>query len=98
MLLADLNADGGLLPYVPRLSPDAIVYDVGPPYIENWSRLRGVLATGVIDAPVIVTSTDPEALREHTDGSHIYALIGKPFELETLTQRLREALDQQGVA
>jgi DNA-binding response OmpR family regulator len=96
MRLADLNADGGLLPYATRLSPDAIVYDVGPPYIENWSRLQGVLATGTIAAPVIVTSTDPEALREHARNSAVFALVGKPFELTTLLEHVRTALDHAG--
>ena len=98
MRLADLNVGGGLLPFATRLLPDAIVYDVGPPYVENWSRLQGVLATGAITMPVIVTSTDPEAFRDHIGSGKVYALVGKPFELGTLTNELRAALDHRGVS
>jgi DNA-binding response OmpR family regulator len=95
MRLADLNADGGLLPYATRLNPDAIVYDVGPPFIENWSRLQGVLATGAITVPVIVTSTNPDALRQHVGNGTVHALVGKPFDLERLAHELRQALDNR---
>lgn len=96
MRLADLNTEGGLLPYAMRVLPDAIVYDVGPPYVENWERLQGVLASGAISVPVIVTSTDPQALAPHAKTSSVFALVGKPFELEQLTGCLREALDHAG--
>lgn len=93
--LADLNAEGGLLAYVAKLLPDAIVYDVGPPYVENWTRLEGVLASGTVTAPVIVTSTDPQALEAHVQG-RVAGLVGKPFEIDALASSVRAALDHHG--
>ncbi len=69
------------------------MYDVGPPYMENWERLQGVMASGAVTAPVIITSTDPDILRDKVRASPAAGLVGKPFEIEALISSLRDALD-----
>jgi DNA-binding response OmpR family regulator len=91
--LADLNSEGGFLSYATKLLPDAIVYDVGPPYMENWERLQGVIASGAVTAPVIITSTDPDILRDKVGASPAAGFVGKPFEIAELIGSVRDALD-----
>ena len=76
--------------------PDAIIYDLAPPYDENWSYFRDVfsrhpLARGI---PVIVTTTNARAASGYA-GPDVLELMLKPYDLEHLLSRVKKALARE---
>lgn len=73
--------------------PDAILLDVGIPYEENWSALQRLRHDPNITCPVIVTTTNEQALRQLVGvEERIQQVIGKPYDLDQLHHMVLAAI------
>ena len=80
--------------FVERHRPRVLVYDVAPPYEENWrlfQHVRGLEA--MRDCRFVITSVNPrhvEALAGRDE--RIYEVVGRPVDLDEIVNAVREAL------
>jgi len=73
--------------------PAAIIYDLAPPYKNNWQlflHLREV--PGFQDRPIILTSTNPRRLQEFADvGQAVFEVMETPYEINNLIDTVARA-------
>lgn len=82
----------GPLAFLRAEQPDATVYAVSPPYREGWEILQGVQAQWS-DRNFVVTTTNIGGLRSCVGPANAIEIIGKPFDLDEITEALRRLLD-----
>jgi CheY-like chemotaxis protein len=66
--------------------PDAIVYDIAPPYKSNWQLFQHVIQSpGVAECPVVLTSTNPERVRQLAGTTDpVFEVVETPYEIMKL--------------
>jgi CheY-like chemotaxis protein len=81
-----------LLAYVEQHQPDVIVYDVSPPYEENWHFLN--LCRAAVKGPkFVISTTNKRALDSLVGETEAIEIIGKPFDLEQILGAVQRALE-----
>jgi CheY-like chemotaxis protein len=85
-----------LVQFVEQHHPDCIVYDVAPPYDTNWTFLRLMRSSKVMQGRAfVVTTTNKKALDELIGPSDTVELLCKPYDLEQIVQAVTHALTTQ---
>lgn len=85
-----------LVEFVEQHHPDCIVYDVAPPYDTNWTFLRLMRSSKVMQGRAfVVTTTNKKALDELIGPSDTVELLCKPYDLEQIVQSVTHALSTQ---
>jgi CheY-like chemotaxis protein len=85
-----------LVEFVEQHHPDCIVYDVAPPYDTNWTFLRLMRNSRVMQGRAfVVTTTNKKALDELIGPSDTVELLCKPYDLEQIVQAVTHALSTQ---
>ena len=81
-----------LLVFLERVRPDVILYDLSPPYEENWAFLQRAreLPTFARSALVITTSNE-RAVRGFVS-LPVVEILGKPYDLDVLMRAMRQAI------
>ena len=74
--------------------PQVVVYDLAPPYDQNWRLFQDVRHTTALNrCRFIITSTNPERAYEIAGrDEHIYEIVGKPYDLLEIAQAVKGAL------
>jgi len=73
--------------------PAAIVYDVSPPYEENWTFLRLLRDTEAAKGrPFVITTTNKRALEAAIGATDAHEVIGKPYDLQEIVKAVHDAL------
>ena len=79
--------------FIRQHDPRVIVYDVAPPYESNWRLFQHISTRPVMRDREFVLTTTNAAHVQKLAGRHrpIFEVVGKPFDLDQLTQAVREA-------
>lgn len=76
-----------------RVHPDAVVYDVSYPYLENWRRLEELRSRDSLrNVPVVVTTSEAGELRRRVGISSAVELFARPKNLADFQQAVRNAI------
>jgi DNA-binding NtrC family response regulator len=77
--------------------PRAIIWDIAIPYDVNWQFfLTCQQQTALRNCPVILTTTNKGALESLVGPTGTLEIIGKPYDLFGLMQKVREAVESSG--
>jgi DNA-binding response OmpR family regulator len=71
------------LDFIKTHDPKAVVYDVSPPYDHNFTFLKLLRDTQVMQGrPIILTTTHKVNLERMVGPTDAIEIIGKPYDLE----------------
>ena len=88
-----------MIQFVEEHKPDVIVYDVAPPYDTNWTFLRLMRNSKVMQGRAfVVTTTNKRALDDLIGPSDVLELLCKPYDLKQIVQAVNTALSKQKAA
>ena len=82
--------------FVAQHCVDIVIFDVSLPYRENWDHF--VDFSKMLDGrrvPVVLTTTNKQALTEMVGPTHALEIIGKPYDLDQLAVAVRKAMQRQ---
>ena len=87
-----------LVALVAQYDPAVIVYDVAPPYEENWGFLQTLLTRETVRSRAFVLTTTNRAQLEKITGEARSAveIVGKPYDLVEVVHRATNALERVG--
>jgi len=74
--------------------PNVIVYDIAPPYQENYQLFLHLRSTPALrDCPIVITTTNAAHVQQLVGKAHrVYEVVGKPFDLDEIVQAVKEAV------
>jgi DNA-binding response OmpR family regulator len=78
--------------YVQRNKPKIIIFDIAPPYEENWNYFK--LVHKIKEAehiPFIITTTNTQVLKKITGAKEPIEIVGKPFDLNEIVDAVKKA-------
>ena len=75
--------------------PEVVIYDVCPPYEENWNFLKLLMDTEVVASRrFLITSTNGALVSALAGTAMPIPVVAKPFDLEEVIVRVRQLLQQ----
>jgi CheY-like chemotaxis protein len=81
------------LAFVETHQPAVVVYDISIPYDRNWRFLQLLMSSEVMRGrPVVVTTTNKEALSQLVGPNEAIELLGKPYDIEQIIGSVERAL------
>lgn len=77
-----------------RARPDAIVYDVSYPFVENWQQLQQVRNRAALrNIPFVVTTSEARELFRRVGCSSAIELFARPSDLAAFQSAVRSAIE-----
>src|SRR5262245_1812525 len=75
-----------------RHDPAVVVYDIGPPYEENWEIFQVCRATSMRDRRFVITSANPARV-ERLAGrdERIFEIVDQRLDLDNIVHAVKEA-------
>jgi DNA-binding NtrC family response regulator len=81
------------LKYLETHDPQVIIWDVPPPYDQNWAFLQLVRSSRAMQARVvIVTTTNKQALERFVGPTDAIEIFTKPYDVEVLIDTITRTL------
>jgi hypothetical protein len=82
------------LDFLKTHDPRAVVYDISPPYDNNFIFLKLLLDTRVMEGrPVVLTTTHKANLERLVGPTDAIEIIGKPYDIEQVVTTTVRVLD-----
>jgi CheY-like chemotaxis protein len=82
--------------FVQQHQPAVAVYDIGPPYEENWTFFALLRTTDAArKMGFVVTTTNRERLRQVCGDCDAIEIVGKPYDLQQITDAVLAALRER---
>ena len=82
-----------LLAFLESHDPAAVVFDVAPPYEDNWRFLQLVRDTRSAEGRAfVVTTTNKAQLEKQVGDTGAIEVVGKPFDLQEIAGAVKRAL------
>ena len=88
-----------LIEFIGVENPDAIVWDITPPYDRNWTFLRLLRSIGPLEDRAIVVTTTNKAHLETLLGrdSGGLEIVGTPYDLRAIVDAVTRAIERGSV-
>lgn len=76
--------------------PDAVLYDIAPPYSNNWRLFEHVSSLPVFEGTqFILTSTNPARVRDVAgENQPVWEVVETPYELHELTAKVKASMQR----
>jgi DNA-binding response OmpR family regulator len=75
--------------------PRVVIYDVSPPYEQNWTFLQMLRTTDAMRGRLVVlTTTHKGHLDELVGPTDAVEIVGKPYDVNQVIERVRRGLGQ----
>jgi DNA-binding response OmpR family regulator len=80
--------------YVGTHDPDVLIFDISPPYKENWEFFGTLSDDKAIEGRVVVLTTANKERLDETVGkdSEAFEVVGKPYDLDQITSAIHAGL------
>jgi len=86
-----------LVDFFERYDPQVVIYDVSLPYAENWTFFKLIRDTQAAHGRTfIITTPNKHALQEAVGEADVLELVGKPYDLQTILDRVAAAVREAG--
>ena len=73
--------------------PDVAVYDIGPPYEQNWVFWNLLRTTDAAkELPFVLTTTNRTLLQKVCGDCEAIEIMGKPYDLDEVVKAVKQAL------
>ena len=72
--------------YIDKHNPEVVIFDLSPPYDENWQFFKTMRDDDVMKGRgIVLTTTNKNRLDEVLgEDSHALEVVGKPFDLQQI--------------
>lgn len=86
--------DANLDAFFREHQPQVVIYDIAPPYDENWDFFQAqVLSKGYLpEHHYVLTTTNKAVLEKLVGPTQTIEFVGKPFDLSEIGDAVRKAL------
>jgi len=80
--------------YLAEREPEVVIFDVSPPYAENWNFLKTLLQNKAMTGRGLVVTTTNKMRLDETVGrdSEALEIVGKPYDLDQIKTAIHAAL------
>jgi DNA-binding response OmpR family regulator len=80
--------------YVGEHQPEVVIFDISPPYLENWQYFKTLRDGKAMDGRgLVLTTTNKERLDETVgQDSEAFEVVGKPYDLDQIRAAIHAAL------
>jgi DNA-binding response OmpR family regulator len=80
--------------YLAQHDPQVVIFDISPPYQENWTFFQGLIASKALEGRgLVLTTTNKRRLDEAVGkDSEAYEFVGKPYDLTQIKNAIQAAL------
>lgn len=101
---ADVVKSGQLdfVRFLEEHKPDALIWDIAPPYDRNWNFFKLLRTSHLVDRCVIVLTTTNKAHLEsmagHDRDTGAIELVGKPYDIQVIVQSVTRGLQERASA
>jgi DNA-binding response OmpR family regulator len=86
--------------YVGECKPDVVIFDISPPYQENWAFFTMLRNSPAMEGLGLVLTTTNKNRLDETVGrdSEAFEIVGKPYDLGQIKAAIHAALRQAQAA
>jgi DNA-binding response OmpR family regulator len=80
--------------YMADRRPDVVIFDISPPYKENWDFFKTLRDSQAMEGLGLVLTTTNKNRLDETVGrdSEAFEIVGKPYDLGQITDAIHAAL------
>jgi len=80
--------------YLSRHEPDVVIFDISPPYKENWEFFKTLRdGKGMEGRGLVLTTTNKDRLDETVgEDSRAFEIVGKPYDLDQIKAAIHASL------
>src|SRR6202171_3917000 len=84
--------------YLAKHDPDVLIFDISPPYKENWDFFRTLRDAKEMEGRGLVLTTTNKARLDESVGkdSHAFEVVGKPYDLDQIKAAIHAAEKRPG--
>jgi DNA-binding response OmpR family regulator len=78
--------------------PDVVLYDIAPPYENNWLLFQHVVNLPAFSGrPIVLTTTNESHLADLAEGSglRIFEIVGTPYNISELVDEVQLAMNSR---
>jgi CheY-like chemotaxis protein len=80
-----------LVAFMEEHQPKAVIWDISPPYAENWAFFQSLRSSHALDGRcVVVTTTHLKHLSDVAGDSGAIEIVGKPYDLDRVLRAIQQ--------
>lgn len=86
--------------YLNKHEPDVVIFDISPPYLENWEFFKTLRdGQGMEGRGLVLTTTNKDRLDETVgQDSKAFEIVGKPYDLDQIKIAIHASLKRPRAA